>query len=67
MLAGRGLLPSLARPGFPFPSDVSAETADALAERLGYCHRRNLDLVAPMTNIGRGLAERLLAQHPQLV
>jgi hypothetical protein len=27
----------------------------------------NVDLVAPMTNIGRGLAERLLAQHPQLV
>jgi hypothetical protein len=27
----------------------------------------DLDLVAPMTNIGRGLAELLLAQHPQLV
>jgi hypothetical protein len=27
----------------------------------------DLDLVAPMTNIGRGLAERLLAQHPELV
>jgi hypothetical protein len=27
----------------------------------------DLDLVAPMTNIGRGLAKRLLAQHPQLV
>jgi hypothetical protein len=26
----------------------------------------DLDLVAPMTNIGRGLAERLLARHPDL-
>jgi hypothetical protein len=27
----------------------------------------DLDLVAPMTNNGRGLAERRLAQHPQLL
>jgi hypothetical protein len=27
----------------------------------------DFDLVAPMTNIGRGLAEHLPAQHPQLV
>jgi hypothetical protein len=26
----------------------------------------DLGLVAPMTNIGRGLAERLLARHPDL-
>jgi hypothetical protein len=31
MLARRGLRPSLARPDLPFPSDISAETADALA------------------------------------
>jgi hypothetical protein len=36
MLARRGLRPSLARPDLPFPSDISAETADALAERLGH-------------------------------
>jgi hypothetical protein len=35
MLARRGLRPSLARPDLRFPSDISAETADALAERLG--------------------------------
>jgi hypothetical protein len=36
MLARRGLRPSLARPDLPFSSDISAETADALAERLGH-------------------------------
>lgn len=36
MLARRGLRPSLARADLPFPSDISAETADALAERLGH-------------------------------
>jgi hypothetical protein len=36
MLARRGLRPSLARPDLPFPSDISAETADALADRLGH-------------------------------
>jgi hypothetical protein len=36
MLARRGLRPSLARPDLPFPSNLSAETADALAERLGH-------------------------------
>jgi hypothetical protein len=36
MLARRGLRPSLARPYLPFPSDISAETAEALAERLGH-------------------------------
>jgi hypothetical protein len=36
MLARRGLRPSLAAPDLPFPSDISAETADALAERLGH-------------------------------
>jgi len=36
MLARRGLRPSLSRPDLPFPADISAETADALAERLGH-------------------------------
>jgi len=36
MLARRGLRPSLARPDLPFPPDISAETADALADRLGH-------------------------------
>jgi hypothetical protein len=36
MLARRGLRPSLARPDLPFRSDISAETADALAEQLGH-------------------------------
>jgi hypothetical protein len=36
MLARRGLRPSLARPDLPFPSDISAEIADALAEQLGH-------------------------------
>jgi hypothetical protein len=36
MLARRGLRPSLARPDLPFPADISSETADALAERLGH-------------------------------
>jgi hypothetical protein len=36
MLTRRGLRPSLARPDLPFPSDISAETADALAEHLGH-------------------------------
>jgi hypothetical protein len=36
MLARRGLRPSLARPDLPFPSDLSSEIADALAERLGH-------------------------------
>lgn len=36
MLARRGLRPALARPDLPFSSDISAETADALAERLGH-------------------------------
>jgi hypothetical protein len=35
MLASRGLRPSLARPDFPFSCEISAETADVLAERLG--------------------------------
>jgi hypothetical protein len=36
MLARRGLRPSLARPDLPFPSGISAEIADALAEQLGH-------------------------------
>jgi hypothetical protein len=36
MLARRGLRPSLARPDLPLPPDIPAETADALAERLGH-------------------------------
>lgn len=36
MLARRGLYPSLASPDLPFPSDIAAERADALAERLGH-------------------------------
>jgi hypothetical protein len=36
MLARRGLRPSLARPDLPFPVDLSGETADALAQRLGH-------------------------------
>ena len=36
MLARRGLRPSLARPDLPFPADISSDTADALAERLGH-------------------------------
>lgn len=36
MLARRGLRPSLARSDLPVPSDISAETADALVERLGH-------------------------------
>ena len=36
MLARRGLRPSLARPDLPFPPDIAAETADALAQRLGH-------------------------------
>ena len=35
MLARRGLRPSLARPDLPFLADISSDTADALAERLG--------------------------------
>jgi hypothetical protein len=36
MLARRGLRPSLKVPDLPFPSNISTETADALAERLGH-------------------------------
>src|SRR5215471_15674304 len=36
MLVRRGLRPSLARPDLLFPSDIPAETADVLAERLGH-------------------------------
>ena len=36
MLARRGLRPSLARPDLPFPVDISSDTADTLAERLGH-------------------------------
>lgn len=36
MLARRGLRPSLARPDLPFPSNIPAEAADTLAERLGH-------------------------------
>jgi hypothetical protein len=36
MLARRGLRPSLTRPDLPFPCDISTDTADALAERLGH-------------------------------
>jgi hypothetical protein len=36
MLARRGLRPSLDRPDLPFPADISSDTADALAERLGH-------------------------------
>jgi hypothetical protein len=141
MLVRRGLRPSLGRPHLRFPSDISAETADALAEWLGHyafrlfvrgvihhsdgftpeettmvrpdltlfvvdtalrlsdkvvpmltdeLARRSETVPAPcrvereiwalgrhlyvvnsrpdlMTNIGRAIAEGLLAQHPQLV
>jgi hypothetical protein len=52
MLACRGLRPSLGRPDLPFPSDISAETADL------YVVNGRPDL---MTNIGRAIAEGLLA------
>jgi hypothetical protein len=36
MLARRGLRPSLSCPDLPFPSNISTEAADALAEQLGH-------------------------------
>jgi hypothetical protein len=51
-LARRGLRPSHGRPDLPFPSDISAETADL------YVVNSRPDL---MTNIGRAIAEGLLA------
>lgn len=66
MPAGRGLFPSLALPGFPFPmSPLKRPTPWPNGSGTGI--GGDLDLVAPMTNIGRGLAEHLPAQHPQLV
>jgi hypothetical protein len=69
MLTRRGLRPSLGRPDLPFPYDISAETANALDE-LAPCSGTAPALCRvekELWNVGRVIAEGLLAQHPQLV
>jgi hypothetical protein len=56
---------TLARPDLPFPSDISAETADALTEQLGHYAFRLVG--RGVIHHGDGFTPNETTQRPQLV